>query len=70
VIGAALRRVEDQRLLAGAGCFVGDIELPGTLHCAIVRSPHAHARILGIDNLMPVDIPAHSKHIDYSLARK
>jgi carbon-monoxide dehydrogenase large subunit len=49
VIGAALRRVEDQRLLAGAGCFVGDIELPGTLHCAIVRSPHAHARILGLD---------------------
>ena len=49
MIGAALRRVEDQRLLAGAGCFVGDIELPGSLHCAIVRSPHAHARILGID---------------------
>ena len=49
MIGAALRRVEDQRFLAGAGRFVADLDLPGALYCAIVRSPHAHARIRAID---------------------
>jgi aerobic carbon-monoxide dehydrogenase large subunit len=48
VIGASVRRVEDARLLTGAGCFIEDLELPGALHCVIVRSPHPHARILGI----------------------
>src|SRR5689334_16378108 len=48
-IGAPLRRVEDRRFLLGRGRFVADIELPGVLHCAIVRSPHAHARIRKID---------------------
>jgi carbon-monoxide dehydrogenase large subunit len=44
-IGAPLRRVEDRRLLTGRGRFVADIEVPGALHCVLVRSPHAHARI-------------------------
>jgi carbon-monoxide dehydrogenase large subunit len=48
VIGAALRRVEDERFLAGAGQFVADLPLPGALHCVFVRSPHAHARIRSI----------------------
>src|SRR5262249_30565887 len=48
-IGAPLRRVEDRRFLLGRGRFVADIELPGTLHCVLVRSPHAHARIRRID---------------------
>jgi aerobic carbon-monoxide dehydrogenase large subunit len=48
-IGAPLRRVEDRRLLTGRGRFVADIELPGALACALVRSPHAHARIRAID---------------------
>ena len=48
-IGAPLRRVEDRRFLLGRGRFVADIELPGALHCILVRSPHAHARILKID---------------------
>jgi len=47
--GAGVRRVEDPALLAGKGCFVDDIHLPGTLHAAFVRSPHAHARVKGID---------------------
>ena len=48
-IGAPLRRVEDRRFLTGRGRFVADIELPGALACALVRSPHAHAAIRRID---------------------
>jgi len=48
VIGAAVRRVEDRRFLEGSGRFIADLVLPGELHCAIVRSPHPHARILSI----------------------
>src|SRR5882672_10266379 len=48
-IGAPLRRVVDRRFLLGRGRFVADIDLPGALHCALVRSPHAHARINKIE---------------------
>jgi len=46
--GAAVARVEDPRLLRGSGHFVDDIKLPGLLHAALVRSPHAHARITAV----------------------
>jgi carbon-monoxide dehydrogenase large subunit len=49
MIGAAIRRVEDARLLTGRGQFVDDFAFAGMLHCALVRSPHAHARIERID---------------------
>src|SRR5712692_4305910 len=48
-IGVPLRRVEDRRFLTGRGRFVADIDLPGALACALVRSPHAHAAIRRID---------------------
>jgi len=48
-IGAAIRRKEDRRFLTGTGQFVDDVTLPHMLHAAMVRSPHAHARILHID---------------------
>ena len=48
-VGDRLLRKEDPRLLQGRGRYVGDIALPGMLHAAIVRSPHAHARIGAID---------------------
>jgi len=48
-IGARILRTEDPRLLRGRGEFVDDIRLPQTLHAAFLRSPHAHARILGLD---------------------
>jgi len=49
-IGAALERAEDPSLLIGRGRFGDDLGVPpGTLHAAVVRSPHAHARIVGID---------------------
>lgn len=46
---AHTRRLEDARLLAGRGRFVADITLPGMLEMAVLRSPHAHARLLHID---------------------
>jgi carbon-monoxide dehydrogenase large subunit len=42
-------RVEDPKFLRGQGCYVADITLPGELHCVLLRSPHAHARIRRID---------------------
>jgi carbon-monoxide dehydrogenase large subunit len=48
-IGARARRIEDPRLLRGRGRFVADVELPGLLHGAFVRSPHAHALVRTID---------------------
>src|ERR1700716_2882068 len=56
-IGAPLRRVEDRRFLTGRGRFVADIELPGALHCVLVRSPHAHARIHKIDTSAAAGAP-------------
>jgi aerobic carbon-monoxide dehydrogenase large subunit len=47
-IGARLPRLEDARFLEGRGRFCADITLPNMLHAAFVRSPHAHARILGV----------------------
>jgi carbon-monoxide dehydrogenase large subunit len=47
--GASVKRNEDARLLAGRAQFVDDVHLPGMLHAAFVRSPHAHARIVSID---------------------
>ena len=44
-----VRRKEDARFLRGQGTFVDDIQLPGMLHGAILRSPLAHARIVSID---------------------
>jgi carbon-monoxide dehydrogenase large subunit len=48
-IGAAMRRVEDPRLLVGGGAFVDDLKLPRMLSVAFVRSAHAHARISVVD---------------------
>jgi carbon-monoxide dehydrogenase large subunit len=48
-IGAAVNRQEDPRLVTGTGLFADDVSPPGVLHCAILRSPHPHARILSID---------------------
>src|SRR6266850_6004753 len=48
-IGQPVRRKEDGRLLTGRGRYVADLQLPGLLHAAIVRSPHAHARIERVD---------------------
>ncbi|GIX48389.1 MAG: dehydrogenase [Candidatus Tectimicrobiota bacterium] len=49
LVGARVPRVEDRRLLTGQGTYVDDLRLPGMLHAAFLRSPHAHARLVRID---------------------
>jgi carbon-monoxide dehydrogenase large subunit len=56
-IGAPIRRREDLRLLTGRATFTDDIKLPQMLHAAILRSPHAHARITAIDAAQAQAIP-------------
>ncbi|HEU5431829.1 MAG TPA: molybdopterin cofactor-binding domain-containing protein [Thermomicrobiales bacterium] len=49
LVGKAIKRREDPRLITGAGSFLDDVKLPGMAHAAVLRSPYAHARIRGID---------------------
>ena len=48
-IGESIKRKEDGRFLRGKGNYIDDMILPDMLHMAILRSPHAHARIKSID---------------------
>lgn len=48
-LGGRLTRNEDARLLTGQALFLDDLALPGMLHAAFLRSPHAHARLGAID---------------------
>src|SRR3954453_13024995 len=48
-IGRPVRRREDVRLLTGRGRYSDDLNLPGQAYAVMVRSPHAHALIRGID---------------------
>ena len=48
-IGASILRREDVRFVTGRGNYLDDIKLPGMLHAAILRSPHAHARVRRVD---------------------
>jgi CO/xanthine dehydrogenase Mo-binding subunit len=48
-IGKQVNRVEDPALLTGRTEFIDNLTLPGMLHCAILRSPYAHARIRSVD---------------------
>src|SRR5437667_6967908 len=47
-IGRAIKRLEDPRLIKGIATYVDDISVPGMLQTAILRSPHAHARISSV----------------------
>ncbi len=48
-VGKSIRRVEDPKFLRGRGGYIADRVTPWTLHAAVLRSPHAHARIVAID---------------------
>jgi aerobic carbon-monoxide dehydrogenase large subunit len=48
-VGATVKRVEDPRYLRGEARYVDDIKLPGLLHVAFLRSPHAHAGLRRVD---------------------
>ncbi len=49
MIGARIPMKTNRLLVAGKGTYVADIDIPGTLHMAVVRSPYAHARIRRVD---------------------
>jgi aerobic carbon-monoxide dehydrogenase large subunit len=48
-IGQAVQREEDPRLLRGEGEYIADLVLPRLAYDHVLRSPHAHARIVSID---------------------
>jgi len=48
-IGERIKRNEDPRLLTGQALFVDDVDIPGMLHAAFLRSDYAHAKLLSID---------------------
>ncbi|MQA86020.1 MAG: molybdopterin-dependent oxidoreductase [Streptosporangiales bacterium] len=48
-VGRRIPRQEDNRLVTGTGRFADDVTPQGALHCAILRSPHPHARIVRVD---------------------
>ena len=56
-IGESIKRKEDGRFLRGKGNYLDDIELPGMLHMAILRSPHAHARVKSVDTAAASAMP-------------
>jgi aerobic carbon-monoxide dehydrogenase large subunit len=56
-IGQSVARFEDRRLLRGGGRYNGDVNLPGQAHAVLVRSVHAHARILAIDTSAALKAP-------------
>ncbi|MBI3454505.1 MAG: xanthine dehydrogenase family protein [Candidatus Rokubacteria bacterium] len=57
LIGAPVKRKEDLRFLTGRGRYLDDIRLPEMACLAVVRSPHAHARVLKIDGRAALECP-------------
>ncbi len=56
-IGARVKRKEDKRLITGHGRYTDDFSRPGMAHAAFVRSPHAHARVNGLDTAAAQAMP-------------
>jgi carbon-monoxide dehydrogenase large subunit len=57
VIGQRLLRKEDPALLTGEARYTNDLQIPGALHLAVLRSPYAHAKILRVDLSRALEIP-------------
>ena len=57
-IGAAVRRKEDLRFVTGKGQYTDDVSRPGQTHIYFIRSPHAHARLKGIDTKAAAAMPS------------
>jgi len=55
-MGHSIKRKEDPRFIRGKGTYVDDVQLPGMLYLDIVRSPHAHAKIVKIDTVKALAI--------------
>ncbi len=56
-IGKPVVRKEDERLITGRGRFTDDFSLAGEVHAVMVRSPHPHARILGVETARAAAMP-------------
>src|SRR5439155_9616879 len=56
-MGHSIKRKEDPRFIRGKGTYVDDVQLPGMLYLDIVRSPHAHAKIIKIDTAKAMAVP-------------
>ncbi|MGH7115155.1 MAG: xanthine dehydrogenase family protein molybdopterin-binding subunit, partial [Stellaceae bacterium] len=56
-IGQPVRRVEDRRFLTGGGSYVDDLAPPRQAHAFMLRSPHAHARVRGLDTTAAAAVP-------------
>ncbi len=56
-VGKSIRRVEDPKFLRGRGGYIDDMQLRGMLYACLVRSPHAHARIMHIDVSAALKVP-------------
>jgi len=48
-VGKPITRIDGSNKVTGDSLYAGDVQLPGMLHCKLLRSPHAHARIVSID---------------------
>lgn len=57
LVGASPKRKEDGRFVAGHGRYLDDVRVPGLLHLALVRSPHAHARVARVDARAARELP-------------
>jgi carbon-monoxide dehydrogenase large subunit len=57
LIGSRIRRIEDAPLLRGQGRYIDDITVPGLLHAAFVRGPHAHAAIRSVTKTQALALP-------------
>ena len=55
--GQSVQRREDPRLLRGESVFVADVRLLGVAHMAVLRSPHAHARVVRVDVSRALEVP-------------
>jgi len=56
-VGASIKRTEDGRLVTGRGRYAEDWNLPGQVHAAFVRSPHAHADVVAVDPAPALAMP-------------
>ena len=56
-VGQSLPRPEDRRFIQGAATYIDDVELPGMLFAAFVRSPYAHARIKAVHTRTALEHP-------------
>jgi carbon-monoxide dehydrogenase large subunit len=65
MVGAQVRRVEDPRVLLGKSRYVNDIQMPGMLEIAFVRSLHAHARLQGLDVSAALEYPGSECGVDW-----